>query len=84
MNWQIWASLAMVLIIADVFAINSTVIIWFGIGAAFAAVAAAIGVGNADTGWMWQLGVFAMNRCLWGCGNGMKKNIRAPHMTIPT
>ena len=60
MNWQIWVALAMVLIIADVFALNSTVIMWFGIGAAFAAVAAAIGVGTPDTGWMWQLGVFAV------------------------
>ena len=60
MNWQIWVALAMVLIIADVFALNSTVIMWFGIGAAFAAVVAAIGVGTPDTGWMWQLGVFAV------------------------
>lgn len=57
MNWQIWVSLAMVLIIADIFVISSAVIIWLGIGAAFAA---AVVFFYPDVGWMWQFGAFAI------------------------
>ena len=66
LNWQIWATFGMALIMADAFVINSSVIIWFGIGGVF--VAAMVFV-YPDTGWMWQLGVFAtvspLSLALW-------------------